>query len=200
MIRVAGDLEEQFTEILTKTFGVILPERYWICQSTLLEVAEATRASYEDGRHHYPFSISLLKQIAINAFWIVKLKPLNNVMMLDRDTKDEIDFPDINEQVALYWAMTRVAHAVKSGHLNEVVSFSEENMALFRSVVVFYYTHGFFRNTTDFKPIPESVKVDEMTHNLRYKKFTAVNIYEVFCHLILPFRAVKAIPISEVVE
>lgn len=124
----------------------------------------------------------------------MKLKPLNNVLLVDKDSGQEVDFPDINEHVALYWAMTRVAHAVKSNQLVEVVSYTEENLALFRSVVVFYYKYGFFRSLGDKTPIAESVKVDEMTHNLRYKKFTAVNIYEIFCHLILPFRAVKSVP------
>ena len=196
LIRLAGDLEEQFAEILGDRFGLDMPPDLWVCGSTMHEVVEATRNSYQDGRHHYPFSITLLKQIAINAFWIVKLKPINNIMIFDKATGCKANFPDVNETVAMYWAIARVAQAIKSDKLSEVITNTPANRALFLKIIDFYCNHGFYRSLEDQSTVDGSYKIDELIHNLRYKKFTAVNIYEVITHLILPFRAATVMSVS----
>lgn len=190
--RLSATLERDFEKILRNSFGMNIPDHCWVCSTTMAEVADSTCSSYIDARNRYPYSISYLKQIAITTFWIVKLKPINNVMLFDKNSGKAVDFPDINEAVAIYWCMMKLSSAIKNEKLSEVVTGSPENMKNVRETIIFYYQSGFYRNVETHEPIVDSNKADELTFNLRFKKFTAVNIYEVLCHLILPFRVLKS--------
>ncbi len=182
-------LEADLAQILIDVYNIQLPEdMIWLCKSSLEMVATASYEGFRDSRARYLYSISYLKLISITAFWLIKLKPINNVGLIDKSTQREIDFPDINESVATYWAIANVGDAIARGRLTELVTNSSPNIENYIKIVKYYYTENIYRSIEDSSPIENTQKVNELIFNLRMKKFSAVNIYEVLCHIIIPFK------------
>lgn len=189
--RTAADLENDLRDILENTYDLILPDDSWISSGTLLDIVYCSEAALQDMRHKYPHHLSVIKHIAIVTFWIIKLKPIHNVNLLKKSTGEVFNFIEVNEAVAIFWAMKVLKEAVQAGVLSELISSKEENIEALDQVITYYYNNGFYRNKSTLLPIPQSKKIYETLNNFRYRNFTAISIYEILTHLIIPFRVVN---------
>lgn len=189
-----GDLFDQFVYILQDVYELDFDQQEIICLQSLTEIVVATQESFEDARAKYPYNISAIKLVSLLTFWIIKLKPINNGRLLSKKTGEKVDFPDVNEQIAIYYAILQISQFVVSGQLKEIISPQEDTVANLKRMITFYYKVGFYRDLNagdEMSPVQGSEKIREVIHNLRFKRFTAVNIYEILTHIILPFRVMK---------
>lgn len=187
-MEMASDMEADLRKILEHAYGLELHKDAWICSTTLGEVIRCCMESHLDARQRYPYSISVIKTISLTTFWLIKLKPLNNVFLVNRETRRLMDFPEINEAVAIYWAVTKLVGAVKRGTLSELISLDEASVNHLSEVLRYYYNGNFYNKVDSKKEVQGTEKVLELIHHFRIKKFTAINIYEVLSHMLLPIR------------
>ncbi|HBS26372.1 MAG TPA: hypothetical protein DD827_04470 [Gammaproteobacteria bacterium] len=189
-----NDFEIKIKSIVENVFSIQIPnDDIWICRETLAEVMLSVRAAIQDKRNQYPHNLSAIKYISIVTSWLIKLKPINNVLLIDSDTNKPINFHHINEAVAIYWAISEIRVAIESGDLVELISSSPENLQNLDEVRKFYYSSGFYRSATP--PHTEktnSRKINETINNLRFKRTSSIFIYEMLSHLILPFKLKEA--------
>jgi len=187
-----GDVFDELNDILSNVYDLQFDQDSVICLTTLKQVATSTEESFLDARAKYQYNISAIKLVSLLAFWIIKLKPISNSGFVSKSSGKVVDFPDVNEQVAIYLAILQISQFVISGKLVEIISPQDDTVANLRRMIAFYYNIGFYRDVeNEMKPVEGSEKIREVIHNIRFKRFTAVNIYEILTHIILPFRVMK---------
>src|SRR3989304_9377296 len=185
---LSKQLLEDFETILTEDFKLALLDDSAIAPAVIWDVVDSTFQAMEDMRHQYPYSITIIKFISNLMFWTMRLKPISSCGLLDKG--DIVNVPDINEHLAIYWGMHKITEAVKTGQLLELVNATPETIDGFRKVVVYYLSRDLYKNLKTGEPIRDTRKYNETVYYSRYKKTTAVNIYEVIMHLIVAYKAV----------
>ena len=149
----------------------------------LVQVVGRSKMSMEDMRNHYPKSITNLKFISNVMFWIIMLKPISPIAF-SKDGKI-VDLPNINEHIALIWGIHTMKNFIKAGKLSEVVSNKEKNVIRAERFIDNYLKVPIYDDN------PSTTKFNETKYYLRYKRYTAVNIYESFMYILLPFLYMK---------
>lgn len=189
-VKLCRELEAEIKIVIEDVLDIQLPEgEEWICAETMVEVVIAAKAAIEDKRNQYPFNLSALKYISVFTAWLIKLKPINSVNLIDRSSKNTLLYPHINEAVAIAWAIIQLRRAIVQGKLLELIRPSEENLANFDLMHSYYYRRGFYRSIEPpHEEKLESRKINETINNLRFKRTSSILIYEILSHLILPFK------------
>ena len=144
-------------------------------------------------RHRYPFSVSIVKYISNTIFWLIKLKPINACGLTAIDSGCLAEVRDINEQIALYWGMEMMLRAVTTNYIPELITSSPENVKNVRAIMYSYIKNNVYFDKKGF-PMEGTQKYKETVYYFRYKKFTAVNIYEMIVHMIIGFREGRGMP------
>lgn len=188
VIKFADNLEIQIKSILEKDFGFKVIDGLTIDRHVVLDVAIRVEMAMKDMRNIFKSTISMLKYIGNAAFWVLKLKPINTNTLL-KDGKI-VSSKQINERVALAYSLKSVYNAILQDNLREIVTADEfqENSDFrkkFNKLIQFYLVNNVYRNSETLVPKAGSQKFNETAYNFRYKKISAVNIYEMLTHMVL---------------
>lgn len=151
----------------------------------IYEVCRSTQQAMGDLRNVYPGTVTTVKYISNVCFWIVKLKPINENMMV-RNGDVRLDLW-INEKIALSWGIRKLLIAVQTDNLRELIP--KEELRQFIKITDHYIDENMFTSVSNGSPIDTSDKFTETVHNTRYKKTTSINFYEMFMHLIVAHQA-----------
>jgi hypothetical protein len=189
------DLQNDFKRILLSDFRVQTVEvrlddnaieNLTLNVLVISDIVHSAEQAMHDLRNSYPHTISMLKYISNVCYWIIRLKPVNcNFLMRDNTRITDIR---INEKLALYWGLFQILKCIKDSKLVELVEGTPENMQKFCSVVLFFLETNLYSTVTDRGELADTSKYKETVHYSRYKKVTAINIYEMFMHLIVTLR------------
>ena len=186
--RLAAELDQEFNFLLRHDFRLEPLAPVCISHVAIFDVARSSFQAISDLRNQYPNTLSLLKYISNVMFWIVKLKPINSSALIAGD--DLVIVEDVNEQLAVYWGMKKFVQAVDHGKLAEIIDPSPKNKRRVHKVIRTYLTENIYRKPGTKVEIPNTVKYDETIFYLRYKKITAVNIYEMMLHMVVAYRTI----------
>ncbi len=187
-------LRDDFEQIITEHLGADIVPGEWLSQNCLIQVAEQAVRSAEDFRHRYPYHVTAIKYVSIVSFWIIKLKPIN-VMGL-RQGEDLVQCSDVNERVAIRWIQKQIWVLLDGNCIPEFLPNSDEVRAKVKEVFQFYFYHNLYDRVNgsgeagdEYELDPSRNKFYETSYYMRYKKMTAINIYESLIHMFLPVRA-----------
>jgi hypothetical protein len=186
---LAGSLYSDIVQILEDDWGLYPISDLTISLHTLFEVAHATERAMTDLRLQYPKNITMIKYIATVAFWIIRCKPINS-FLADQDGA-AVDAPDINEHIALSWALLSLVKSARQGVLRELIRPTRRNLSNLDRIITYYKNGSIYRNVKTGIPVPDTTKYKETIYYFRYKKITAVFIYEILVHLLVSYKALS---------
>ena len=182
--RISATLEEELREILVHDFRVRAPEFAWHSPQTLADVVTSAHRAMEDMRNHFSGSISIIKHISNIMFWLIKLKPING-SNLSADGY-YLDAADVNERIALYWGMATTLDVIEAEKLSELVPAKDADKV--RRIFDYYLFSDMYGPKGRTKG-ERTTKFAETTFYFRFKKVTAINIYEMFLHMFVSLKA-----------
>lgn len=183
-------LKQHLKQILSDRFSYGTIEGFWISDDVLLDAVYNANRALRDWRHHYSGNVTVLKYVSNVVFWISNLKPIYPAGLTKKGQRCE--HKSINEELALMWAVATIRSDIEEGNLQEVISAKEENIHIFDMLIKRYVNDNIYRKTTIEEHDEVCTKYEETIHHLRYKKFTAINLYEILMHLIVPFQYMKS--------
>ncbi len=183
--RLGEMLEKHFLDILVNHFEVEPVEDDWLCTETLAEVAFQAVSSTNDFRHRYPHSVTAIKYISIVAFWINKLKPINGLAL--KQDGEWVSCPNVNERVALRWIEATLWRLFKENRIQEFLPFNSDTESSVKKIFNLYF-YGDTYISELLEGDARNNKSYESAYYMRYKKMTAINIYESLIHMLLPIR------------
>lgn len=193
--RLYSQLDEELVSILKTSFRLRGDPDDWISVHVLSEVCYQSRLSLKDFRHRYPYNITALKYLSVVCFWIIKLKPLNVEGFRDENGR-KMGVPNINERVAVNWLLMNVCALAKSKQINEITDGLDRFDDLLVESVKFHKNESIYdedepKRSRDL-PLDYSAetKSHETAYYMRFKKMTAINIYESLIHLLIPIKAI----------
>jgi hypothetical protein len=175
-------LEKELTKLL-RDFDLQSYEGFTISRPVLMQIVHSSREAVQDIRNSYPHTVSGLKHISNLCYWIMRLKPVNSSALKRKGRR--ISDVAINEKIALYWALQKILRSIKEEKLRELVTNSKPNIARFRYVVRFFLKEDLYTSISEKQQIKGTSKFVETVHHCRFKKITAINLYETFMQLIM---------------
>ncbi len=186
--KLAASLEYEIGIQLKREFGYDVWEGVTISHRILAEISISSIQSIGDMRNSYPHTVSSIKYISNIAFWIVKLKPImiNALVVAEAGEKPRcVSDSKINEKIAFIWLLHKICRLTKDGQFKEIIDDSEKSMLILKNFVQNYISGNMYKNVADGQPVDLSSKFNETVHNSRYKKITAINIYEMITHALV---------------
>ncbi|WP_138511611.1 hypothetical protein [Maricaulis alexandrii] len=192
---LAKMLRTDFEHILTNSLGLMPARLGWASSRTMADVARQSIQSMKDYRHRYPFAVSPLKYISVITFWIVKLKPIN-VMAFKRNGR-WVESTNLNERVAYIWMRDKILQAAQSGDLKGFLASDESIVLAIENMFETIENETLYEEGDSDSVDPDDNRLRnnkqyETLYYLRFKKITAINIYESILHLLLPIKAFSA--------
>ena len=119
------------------------------------------------------------------AFWVIKLKPLNSLGL--RKDGVPVECSDINERMTLRWVQMTIWTLIEQNKIPEILPRDDAIKASVNHIFDSYFNEDLFGRSADPED-PGSKKSYETGYYMRYKKMTAINIYESLVHLFLPIK------------
>jgi len=188
MVQAADALTRRLLRILRTAFRIeILPgeEAEVISYSVLFDAVRSAHEAYQDTRNTYPYAITVIKCHAIQAFWLAKLKPIKTGWLQREDGRYQII--NINESVAICFMLDAIFNGLRTGKIREFFGHGMPSTDYVEKFIEEYSaTPAFFRR--DGEPVPNSQLLRETAHHMRYKNLTAVALYEMMMHSLIPAR------------
>lgn len=165
-------------------------QEFWLSTEALDQVVYQSNKSLTDFRHRYPFSITAFKHLSIIAFWIIKLKPINTLGL--KRNGNLVDYPEMNETFALTWLIQSVIDHVENNRVPEFIESTETSKKMVTEMFTCFQNDLIYSNDNeeqngDMRDF-ENNKFYETRYYMRYKKMTAINIYESIISMLLPIK------------
>lgn len=183
-------LQVRINEIVKCQFQLSPVEGEWLSQATLAEVAFQTIKSLDDFRHRYHTSVASFKYLSVICFWIMKLKPVNT-LGLKRDGA-WISCSNINERIAHRFLMEDVYILMATDAVTEFISVDDAMLTTYAETWNTYFAAEMYTRpdgTDAGIERRQTTKAYETVYHMRFKKMTAINIYESLIHMLLPLKA-----------
>jgi hypothetical protein len=166
----------------------------------LSEIAKSSHGAMADMRNRYPNSVAMVKYISNVMFWIIKLKPINPCALESISTGELHEVSNINEHIALLWGMHRIVEAVKKNKMPELIYGTPEYVANVEQAMRGYMARDIYFSSSTWQPVTGTNKYSETLYYLRFKKVTAVNIYETIVHLILGYKEGREASVADLMQ
>jgi hypothetical protein len=183
-------LEKDLKKLLSD-FDLEIYEDFTISRPILTQAVIASKQAMIDVRMAYPYTVTGLKHISNLCYWIMKLKPISGSAL--KFSGERISDIAINEKIALYWGLQTILGAIRADQLKELLENSGPNLHRYGYVVRFFLNENIYRSVTTQHQIPGTSKFTETVHYCRFKKMTAVNLYETFMQLIMAVQMAPAL-------
>lgn len=186
-IKLSEQLHSFFRQTLRTYYNCSMQENEWLSDESLSQVCEQSVKSLSDFRHRYPHTITAFKFLSIVVFWIIKIKPVNG-LALKKDDK-HLDWPDVNEQLALKYIQYAICRMLEKDKVPEFLVSNQQTKDMTHQIFKILFEHELYQHKDQDEKIKDSYrnnKIYETAYYMRFKKMTAINIYESLTHLFLP--------------
>jgi hypothetical protein len=143
-------------------------------------------------RNTYPYTAAGLKHISNVTYWIMRIKPINEDL-LKVDQRRAVDFT-INEKIAMLWAMQNILKSVRENRLRELICDTDQNRRSLEAFLGYFFNSDLYTTIDSGEPVAGTSKFKETVHYCRFKKITAINLYEMFMQIIMAVNFTNRIP------